>query len=122
MKTDLTYLQTMSGGDKILIHEMIDIFIDQIKEIEEGMKVNLEERNYDFLGKLAHKAKSSVAIMGMNSLAKKLKELELLTVKSHKSDKYPDYIKLFSTETKEAIIELREYQQKQTRTRQFHNF
>lgn len=114
MKTDLSYLQTMSGGDRGLIHEMIDIFIDQIKEIEDGMKVLLHEKNYDSLGKLAHKAKSSVAIMGMNSLAKKLKELELLTTKNHKIEKYPEYLKLFSAESKEAIIELREYQQKQT--------
>ena len=112
MKTNLSYLQTMSGGDKKLILEMIDIFIDQVKEIEQGMKENLEKKNYDSLGKLAHKAKSSVAIMGMKSLSNKLKELEMLAAKNHKIEKYPDYIKLFSAETDEAIKELREYKQK----------
>ena len=114
MKTDLTYLQTMSGGDNNLIHEMIDIFIDQIKEIEEGMAALLEEKNYNSLGKLAHKAKSSVAIMGMNALAKKLKELELLAINNNNIETYPDYLALFSSESKEAIKELREYQLKQT--------
>ncbi len=112
MKTNLSYLQTMSGGDKKLILEMIDIFIDQVKEIEQGMKEHLEKKNYDSLGKLAHKAKSSVAIMGMKSLSKKLKELEMLAAKNDKIEKYPDYIKLFSTESDEAIKELREYKQK----------
>ena len=39
------------------------------------MKSLLAEKNYNSLGLLAHKAKSSVAIMGMNDLADMLKNI-----------------------------------------------
>ncbi len=38
----------------------------------------LKEKEYDGLSKLAHKAKSSVAVMGMTGVAELLKELEKL--------------------------------------------
>ncbi len=41
------------------------------------MKSLLVSKNYTSLGLLAHKAKSSVAIMGMNDLAQMLKTFEL---------------------------------------------
>lgn len=111
MKTDLNYLKTMSGGDTRLINEMIDIFRDQVDEFSQEFNTLLEKNDYINLGKLAHKAKSSVAIMGMNDLAEKLKELELLTRKGEKSEKYPEYIRIFNTDCKIALKELDDFQQ-----------
>jgi len=76
MKTDLTYLREMSGNDKNLIHEMIGIFLVQMKEIQTDMRKAWISRNYDELAKLAHKAKSSVAIMGMHELSQRLMKFE----------------------------------------------
>lgn len=103
----MNYLRTMSGNNPELMAEMIDIFTEQVGDLFQDMKNNLESEDYETLGKVAHKAKSSVAIMGMNELSAKLKELELLTKENEKPETYPSYIELFQNETKEAIIELK---------------
>ena len=74
MITDLNYLKTMSGGDDKFISEMIDLFREQIGEYTELMPRLLHNKEYRDLSKLAHKAKSSVAVMGMNQVADLLKE------------------------------------------------
>ena len=112
MKTDLSYLLSMSGGDDTLIFEMIEIFNSQVKEMGEEMQKLELEGNFDALSKLAHKAKSSVAIMGMSSMADSLKELEILARDMIRTDSYKTYIDRFLLETQEATIELNEYVRK----------
>ena len=69
----------MSGGDSKFIGEMIDLFREQIEEYKSIMPDLLEKKDYDGLSKIAHKAKSSVAVMGMTEVAELLKELEILS-------------------------------------------
>ena len=106
MKTDLSYLQEMSGGNKELITEMINIFISQVVEFAEEMDKFLINKEYEDLGKLAHKAKSSIAIMGLNDLAKELKALENLAKEGKSPEKYPAIIQYFKEVTSEAVDEL----------------
>jgi HPt (histidine-containing phosphotransfer) domain-containing protein len=105
---DLSYLENMSGGSKSLIEEMVQIFIDQVPEFAMEMKELIEKKDYHSLGLLAHKAKSSVAIMGMNKLADNLKELELMAKEGKEVDQYPSYIENFEQSCQEAIQELKE--------------
>ena len=106
MKTDLTYLQEMSGGNKELVIEMIVIFKNQVVEFAHDMENHLQNREYELLGKLAHKAKSSVSIMGLNNLAKDMKTLENLTKLGRNTETYPVLVSNFKKETSEAIEEL----------------
>ena len=78
MIADLNYLKTMSGGDASFIREMIDLFREQIDEYKLIMPELLQKKKYVELSKVAHKAKSSVAVMGMTEAAELLKELEIL--------------------------------------------
>ena len=71
---NLKYLESMAGGDQEIIQEMKELFIAQVPEFIEKLKRYLEEEDYIELGKEAHKAKSSVLIMGMDDLAKDFKE------------------------------------------------
>ncbi|MDQ1772810.1 Hpt domain-containing protein [Labilibaculum sp. A4] len=76
MITDLSYLKEMSGNDKNIISEMIDIFLEQIPEFEEEISRSFEARNWQDLGAIAHKAKSSVRTMGMENSGDCLEQLE----------------------------------------------
>jgi HPt (histidine-containing phosphotransfer) domain-containing protein len=109
MITDLTYLNNMSGGGSDIIKEMITIFISQTEEYIVDMQKLLKDKDYTALGKLAHKAKSSVAIMGMNDLAADLKSLELLTKDNKEVESYPVIVDKFVKMSKQAIIELSEH-------------
>ncbi len=62
---NMEYLDSVSGGDTSIINEIVVLFKEQSVEIYDEMKSLLESKNYISLGLLAHKAKSSVAIMGM---------------------------------------------------------
>jgi HPt (histidine-containing phosphotransfer) domain-containing protein len=108
MITDLPYLKNMSGGSPEIVKEMIGIFVEQANEYIRDMQKHLDEKDYLSLGKLAHKAKSSISIMGMTDLATDLKTLELLTKDNAEIESYPGFVSKFLTQTKQAIIELEE--------------
>jgi HPt (histidine-containing phosphotransfer) domain-containing protein len=110
MRTDLSYLETMTEGDKGLIRELIGIFSTQVKEYSMLMNKYLGEQNWGELGKMAHKAKSTVAIMGMKKLSEKLKQLEVLAGKEEKTDSYADIVDHFTRECQEAVTELKFYE------------
>ncbi len=108
MKTDLTYLRNMSAGNKDLVLEMIQIFKEQVAEFIKDMNQLLEDKDYENLGKLAHKAKSSISMMGLNDLAVELKTFEIKAKAGIDTEEYPIFISKFRDETEEAVQELEE--------------
>jgi HPt (histidine-containing phosphotransfer) domain-containing protein len=106
MITDLNYLKTMSGGDPKFIREMIVLFRDQIEEYKNIMPELLDNEDYDGLSRIAHKAKSSVAIMGMTEVADMLKELEILTHDKIEVERYRPLVSYFLEQSELAIAEL----------------
>jgi len=106
MKIDLSYLREMSGSNKELVLEMISIFKSQVVEFANEMDALMGNKEYIALGKLAHKAKSSVSIMGLNDLARDLKDLENSAVNEKNINSYPGIVNKFRQETTNAIKEL----------------
>jgi HPt (histidine-containing phosphotransfer) domain-containing protein len=106
MKIDLSYLREMSGGNKDLVLEMISIFNSQVVEFAQSMDQLLTSRQFESLGKLAHKAKSSVSIMGLEELALQLKKLENSAREGKDIDTYAAIVAAFKQETAEAVREL----------------
>jgi HPt (histidine-containing phosphotransfer) domain-containing protein len=100
------YLDSVSGGDIETVREIVEMFRGQVVEFHDEMKSFLEQKNYNSLGLLAHKAKSSVAIMGMRDLADLLKTLELQAKEGKETEKYQSYIDRFRNDTAEAVKEL----------------
>jgi HPt (histidine-containing phosphotransfer) domain-containing protein len=100
------YLDSVSGGDPEIICELVTLFKEQSIEISGEMNSLFNSGNYQLLGLLAHKAKSSVAIMGMSDLAAMLKTFELQAREAKDSHLYESYIARFQSETLEAIAEL----------------
>jgi HPt (histidine-containing phosphotransfer) domain-containing protein len=103
---NMEYLDSVSGGDPEIISEIVIMFKNQAIEIYNEMKSHLSGKNYKSLGLLAHKAKSSVAIMGMNDLTLMLKTFELQAKEGKESELYESYITRFKTETEAAVKEL----------------
>lgn len=73
---DLSYLKEMSGNNKDIMVEMVDIFIEQNPEFTEGISNHFKNKDWAQLGAIAHKAKSSVRIMGMGELGDCLEKIE----------------------------------------------
>jgi HPt (histidine-containing phosphotransfer) domain-containing protein len=104
IKTD--YLDMVAGGDNSLVKELIDIFSSQVEEFNSQMLTLLDRKDYKELGLLAHKAKSSVAIMGMEELTEMLKTLEIKAKNGEDPGSYAGYISKFENDTKCALAEL----------------
>jgi HPt (histidine-containing phosphotransfer) domain-containing protein len=107
--TDLSYLQEVSGGEPRFMKKMMRVFSEQVPEFIENMEKHLADKDYISLGREAHKAKSSVGIVGMNDLGTKMKELQLLTEKSENIESYAGYIEEFKSLCLAAVVELEEY-------------
>ncbi|MCW3804886.1 Hpt domain-containing protein [Plebeiibacterium marinum] len=76
---DLSYLEGIADGDKSIVKELVEIFLDQMPEFTDGFDESLKDKNWLKIAAIAHKAKSSVVSMGMNDLGNNdLKNLELL--------------------------------------------
>jgi HPt (histidine-containing phosphotransfer) domain-containing protein len=79
VEINLSYLESIADGDQGIINELITIFLDQVPEFTEGLKLYFNTQDWKKLAALAHKAKSSVLSMGMNDLGNiDLKNLELI--------------------------------------------
>lgn len=100
------YLDSVSGGDNETIREIVIMFSEQVVEMYDEMRKLLSEKKYQALGLLAHKAKSSVAIMGMKDLATILKTLEIQAKEGKETEKYESYVTRFGNDTREAVKEL----------------
>ena len=95
---DLSYLESMSMGSQEMVIEMIQIFLDQIPEFTQGFNELLENEDFNALGALAHKAKSSVSVMGMTNLAEVLKDLELKAKAGLDMVSYQKLVNIFLTQ------------------------
>ena len=105
--TNLNYLQTITEGDKDTMCEIIEMFFDQVPEFVGNLKRFLAEGKYPELGKEAHKAKSSVMILGMEQLGHDLKSLQLATIAGTHVETYAPMVTRFEKECLIAIEELK---------------
>jgi HPt (histidine-containing phosphotransfer) domain-containing protein len=106
--TDLTFLKESTGDNNEVVREMIELFIAQVPEFIANLKKHLRDRNFIELGKEAHKAKSSVMIVGMEELAIDLKHLQLATIDGTEIEHYPEYVHRFEVQMLAAVQELKE--------------
>jgi len=103
---ELTYLEGMCGGVPEIVKEMIKMFIDQLPETTVKLKNALNNKNWDEVREIAHKAKSSVNIMGLNELSEEMAKLEKLAKNYEQTETYAEIVSHFETVLTEALEEL----------------
>ncbi|MBP8958807.1 MAG: Hpt domain-containing protein [Bacteroidales bacterium] len=103
------YINSVTGGDKNTIVEILEMFREQVNEVTFDMKKFLDDNDYFNLSMIVHKVKSSVAIMGMEQLENMLNVFEHQAREGEEKEKYGDYILRFEHDTSEAILELENY-------------
>jgi len=103
---NMDYLNEISEGSEDLVRDLIEMFIKQVPIFTEQMDVLYLRGDYVLLGKLAHKVRSSVAMMGIKELTSDMRTLELIAQEGKEAEKYPAYISKFKSISNEAIDEL----------------
>ena len=74
---DLEYLRRMSGGDERFIKEMLRLFLKQVPLELEKLKAAAENEDMVTAKQIAHKLKSSVSMVGAESVLSLLKKFEV---------------------------------------------
>lgn len=77
-KVDLSYIRSVAADDDELVGQFIEIFVSQVPQFSQDIHAAREAENWRELAAVAHKAKSSIASMGLNELALNMKRLEML--------------------------------------------
>ncbi len=78
MKINLSYLEDITGGDKAVILEMLDLFIQDIPKHTTNLESFHQEGNLEDLAKEAHMLKPTVHYVGLFQMHEDLKEIETL--------------------------------------------
>lgn len=65
---DLSYLNQVFQGNQQMIDQIISLFIQQVPNFVHEMTIAVRENRLGDLHPLAHKAKSSVAMLGMKEV------------------------------------------------------
>ncbi len=73
---DLTTIIDISGGDEEFVQTMVELFIDTVPSNLKELNVALQNKNWDFVSKAAHKLKSTLDSMGIHSIGQDIRLVE----------------------------------------------
>ena len=90
---DLSYLEQVCGGNKALVVKMIDLFVQQTpQQLKQMWELSAAGEWHKFFN-IAHKVKSSLAMMGVKSLATPMENLEEYSKNKTNLHTVPDLLK-----------------------------
>lgn len=76
MTISFKYFDEITFGDKNLMKEFIEIFEEQIPEFVNDFKEALANQDYIKIAAVAHKAKSTISVFGMQKWEEQLKDIQ----------------------------------------------
>ena len=79
---DLTYLNEISGEDKEFIEDILNTFLEEMPKDIQEMNAALNENDNVLIGKMAHKTKATLQLLGLCEL----KELAINIEQTTKTD------------------------------------
>lgn len=105
---DLSYLNQIFQGNKDMINNIIKLFLDQVPEYI-GEMVDCVDRN-DLLSlhPLAHKAKSSIAMLGLKNMEVNILQIEQDSKHNRNLEALPNLVSQVKDECDIVYAQLRE--------------
>lgn len=108
---DLTYLTDISGGDKVFIKKMLELFVTTAVTESQLFDKLVENKDFDGINHLAHKMKAPIQMFGASDLLNTIKLLEQYGKEHSHADEIPamvakikEQIQLSTVEIKEMIL------------------
>jgi HPt (histidine-containing phosphotransfer) domain-containing protein len=106
---DLSYLNQVFQGNKDLIKQIIVLFMNQVPNYIYEMEDTSRKGKLNELHPLAHKAKSSIAMLGMRQLEQVVLQIEFNSKNNRDLDKIPGMISELKDLTSLSCEQLRSY-------------
>lgn len=83
---DLSYLHQVFQGNRSLVIQIVELFLHQVPDYVKLMEDHVKVGNYAAIHPLAHKSKSSTAMLGLKGLESIFLDIEL----NGKAGRYED--------------------------------
>ena len=107
--TDLSYLEMVSDGDEDFINQVVSSFIENNKEIVDKLQEEKVAENWQEMGRLIHKMKPSLEMVGLTPLKDKIVAAEAnLKSETNIPETLPIVDEIIEN-CKQAIEELKEH-------------
>ncbi|MFM7021501.1 MAG: Hpt domain-containing protein [Flavobacteriales bacterium] len=105
---DLNYLNDLSLGSKDFMEDIINSFLKTTPDSIQKMKDCLVKEDWQQIGGIAHKLKTSYSFMGMTDMVEASKELQEYGLKAKDLDKIPSLLSKMSEVYSLAEVELKQ--------------
>ena len=103
---DLNYLEDLALGSKDFLEDMISSFLKSTPESLQKMEEALNGQDWNRVGSIAHKLKTSFSFMGMEETVKNAKTLQDYGLNSTNIESIPELVEALKTSFAEAKSEL----------------
>lgn len=104
---DLSMVQSIAGGDTGFIKKMVQIFLDTMPPSVVQLQNELQSQNWDAVSKLAHKMKSTIDSMGINTLKEVIRTIEANGKIKNELDRMPAHVKQVSDVLDQCVAQLK---------------
>lgn len=90
---DLSMIRAISRGDEDFVRKMMELFIETVPLNLNDLNNSLERKNWDMVSKTAHKLKSTIDSMGIESIKENIRIVELTARKREALENIPAHIR-----------------------------
>ena len=103
---NLEYMKMMSDGDDSMQKVMLEMLISELPEEIQKMRTHLDASNWEDLGSVSHKMKSTLAFVGNNVMTEANKNIEQSIKSGDYSPEISNWLKTLEVMQSEVITEL----------------
>jgi CheY-like chemotaxis protein len=104
---NLNMVYGIAGGDESFIRRMIQLFLDSVPQSLLEMKHETDQKNWEQVGKLAHKMKSTIDSMGIVSLKETIRQIEKNGKKSEHEGDMPTLVAMVDVVMKACMEQIK---------------
>ncbi len=104
---DLTMVRSIAGGDEGFVKRMLQLFLDTVPPSLQEMQVETVKEDWEQVGKLAHKMKSTIDSMSIASLKEIIRQIENDGKKSIDVDKLPEKVNEVERVMKQCVEQVK---------------
>lgn len=104
---DLSIVIAISGGDEEFVKRMAQLFLDSIPQLITEIEKASAQKNWDGVGKLAHRLKSTIDSMGISALKTDIRSLEKYGKEKSNTELIPGLIVKLRSEIEKCMIHVK---------------
>jgi CheY-like chemotaxis protein/HPt (histidine-containing phosphotransfer) domain-containing protein len=104
---DLAMIHGLSGGDQGFIRQMVELFVDTMPTSMIELQSMADNTQWEGVGKLAHKLKSTTGSMGMDSIKEEIRAVEQNCKKNENIEQTPALIQKVILVINQTVLQLK---------------